>query len=163
MAFGNLLFWVIYMVIEKKGDWIIPLYVRFVTLLSITFNDILGEYYNLYIDSITYDRLQHIFGTYALTLWTFFVIQQFIQMKLTNKKLNSVLLVSVALALGSLYELFEFIEDQVFKPHFKNQPSLIDTNLDLLSDLAGGILSVVHYHFSKGLRSFRFPFEDNPS
>lgn len=67
-------------------------------------------------------------------------------MKLTNKKLYSLLLVSVALALGALYELFEFIEDQVFKPQFKNQPSLIDTNLDLFSDLAGGILAVLGFY-----------------
>ena len=159
MSFDNLLFWITFMVIEKKRSWNIPLYVRFVTLISITFNDILGDYYHLYIDSFTYDRFQHIFGTYALTLWAFFVIQQFIQVKLTNKKLIYILLVSVALAIGSLYELFEFVEDQVFKPHFRNQPSLIDTNLDLIADLGGGIVGVIHYHFSRGLKSFRFPFE----
>jgi uncharacterized membrane protein YjdF len=159
MASGNLFFWVIYMVLEKKENWRIPLYIRIITLLSITFNDYLGEYLNWYVTSSLYDRIQHIFGTYALTLWIFFVIQQFIQIKLTNKRLTILFIVSLALALGTIYELLEFMEDEVFKPKIKNQPSLLDTNLDLLSDLIGGIIAVMHYHISKRLKSFLFPFE----
>jgi uncharacterized membrane protein YjdF len=159
MASGNLFFWVIYMILEKKENWRIPLYIRIITLLAITFNDYFGDYLNLYVTSSVYDRLQHIFGTYALTLWIFFVIQQFIQLKLTNQRLIFLFIISLALALGTIYELLEFVEDEVFKPKIKNQPSLLDTNLDLLSDLLGGIIAVLHYHFSKYLKSFLFPFE----
>jgi uncharacterized membrane protein YjdF len=159
MASGNLFFWLIYMILEKKEHWRIPLYIRVITLLSITFNDFLGEYLDLYESSVIYDRLQHIFGTYALTLWIFFVIQQFIQIKLTNKRLSILFIISLALALGTIYELLEFMEDQVFNPVIKNQPSLLDTNLDLISDLIGGIIAVVHYHISKRLKTFLFPFE----
>jgi uncharacterized membrane protein YjdF len=154
MAAGNLIFWVIYMILEKKENWRIPLYIRIITLLSITFNDFLGEYLNLYVTSGIYDRLQHIFGTYALSLWIFFVIQQFIQIKLTNQRLTTLFILSLALAMGTIYELLEFIEDEVFKPKIKNQPSLIDTNLDLISDLIGGIFAVIHYHISKHLKTF---------
>jgi uncharacterized membrane protein YjdF len=159
MASGNLFFWLIYMILEKKEHWRIPLYIRIITLLSITFNDFFGEYLNLYESSFIYDRLQHIFGTYALTLWIFFVIQQFIQIKFTNKRLTILLIISLALALGTIYELLEFMEDQVFNPMIKNQPSLLDTNLDLVSDLIGGIFAVMHYHISKTLKTFLFPFE----
>jgi uncharacterized membrane protein YjdF len=163
MALGNLFFWIIYMILEKKEGWRIPLYIRIITLLSITFNDYLGEYLNWYVTSSLYDRLQHLFGTYALTLWIFFVIQQFIQLKLKNQRLTILFIFSLALALGTIYELLEFIEDEVFKPKIKNQPSLLDTDLDLISDLAGGILAVVHYHISKHLKSFQFPFEQRTS
>lgn len=87
------------------------------------------------------------------------MIQQFIQLKLNNQRLTILFIFSLALALGTIYELLEFIEDEVFKPKIKNQPSLLDTDLDLISDLAGGILAVVHYHISKHLKSFQFPFE----
>ncbi|WHY03208.1 hypothetical protein [Neobacillus sp. DY30] len=159
MALGNLLFWVIYMILENKQNWRIPLYIRITTLLSITLNDYCGQYLNWYVTSSLYDRLQHIFGTYALTLWIFLVIQQFIQRKLTPKRLTILFMFSLALALGTIYELLEFIEDEVFKPKIKNQPSLLDTNLDLISDLMGGIFAVIHYHISKKLRTFQFPFE----
>jgi uncharacterized membrane protein YjdF len=158
MASANLLIWVIYMILEKKENWKIPRYIRIITLLSITFNDYLGEYLNLYVTSSLYDRLQHIFGTYALTLWIFFVIQQFIQIKITNQSLTFLLIISLALALGTIYELLEFIEDEVFKPKIKNQPSLLDTNLDLISDFIGGILALIHYRISKHLKTFQFPF-----
>jgi hypothetical protein len=163
MALGNLFLWIIYMILEKRKKWRIPLYIRITTLLSITFNDYFGEYLNWYVTSSLYDRLQHLFGTYALTLWIFFVIQQFIQLKLTNKRLTIIFIFSLALALGLIYELLEFIEDEVFKPKIKNQPSLLDTDLDLISDLAGGILAVVHYHISKHFKSFQFPFEQRTS
>lgn len=71
MALGNLFFWIIYMILEKREKWRIPLYIRIITLLSITFNDYFGEYLNWYVTSSLYDRLQHFFGTYALTLWIF--------------------------------------------------------------------------------------------
>jgi uncharacterized membrane protein YjdF len=159
MASGNLFFWIIYMILEKKEKWRIPLYIRIITLLSIAFNDYLGEYLNWYVTSSLYDRLQHFFGTYALTLWIFFVIQQFIQHKLKNQRLTIIFIFSLALALGTIYELLEFIEDEVFKPKIKNQPSLLDTDLDLISNLLGGIFAVIHYHTSKHLKSFLFPFE----
>lgn len=159
MASGNLIFWLVYMIVEKRSKWRIPFYIRVVTLLSITFNDILGEYLNLFVTSQVYDRFQHIFGTYALTLWIFFVLQQFIQIKLTSKRLTIILFISLALALGAIYELMEFMDDEVYHPKIKNQPSLLDTNLDLLSDFIGGIIAVFHYFLSKNLKTFRFPFE----
>ena len=85
------------------------------------------------------------------------MIQQFIHIKFTNQRLFFLFIISLALALGNIYEILEFIEDTVFKPKIKNQPSLLDTNLDLVSDLLGGIIALIHYRFSKYLKSFPFP------
>jgi uncharacterized membrane protein YjdF len=144
------------MIVEKKKNLLLPLHIRIITLIAITFNNVLGEYYNLYVTSSLYDRLQHIFGTYALTLWGFFILQQLTQFKLTSIKFCITFLICLSLALGSIYEILEFLEDQLFNPAIKNQPSLLDTNLDLISDLIGGGVAVLHYLLSKGLKSLPY-------
>jgi uncharacterized membrane protein YjdF len=159
MAIGNLIFWLIYILLEYKNKWKIPLYVRLVTIISILSNDIMGDFLNLYVSSVLFDRLQHVFGTYALTLWSFYVIQQFIKTKFKQKKFVIIFMLSLSVTLGTFYEMVEFLLDEFTHPAVKNQPSLLDTNLDLFSDLTGGILALVHYFFSTSLKSFTFPFE----
>jgi hypothetical protein len=159
IAIGDLIFWLIYMIVETKRKWKIPLYIRIVVILSILSNDGLGELLNLYVTSVLFDRVQHIFGTYSFTLWAFFIFQQFIQIKITQKKFIFILFICLSSALGTLYEIFEFFQDTFFKPPVKNQPSLTDTNLDLISDIIGGIIAFFHYSFSKKLKLFKFPFE----
>jgi uncharacterized membrane protein YjdF len=159
IAIGDLIFWLIYMTVEFKRKWIIPLYIRIAVILSILSNDGLGQLLNLYESSVLFDRFQHIFGTYSLTLWAFFIIQQFIKIKITQKKLIIILFLCLSSTLGTLYEIFEFFQDTFFKPSVKNQPSLADTNLDLISDIIGGIIALIHYNFSKKLNLFKFPFE----
>jgi hypothetical protein len=159
MAIGNVIFWISYIIIEHKFKWKIPIYIRLITIISIISNDVLGDFLNLYVLSAFYDRLQHIFGTYSLTLWAYFVIQQFIKTKFTQKKFIIIFILSLSMALGTLYEIVEFFLDEFTNPEVKNQPSLLDTDLDLISDFAGGIIALLHYLFSKSLKSFTFPFE----
>lgn len=159
MAIGNLIFWFVYIVIEWKQGWRIPLYIRFITLVSISSNDVLGDLLNLYISSALFDRIQHIFGTYSLTLWAFFWIQQFITSRFNQKRFIVIFIVSLSITFGTLYEFIEFFLDTFTNPTVKNQPSLLDTDLDLLSDFAGGIAALIHYLFSKSLQFFSFPFE----
>ena len=70
-----------------------------------------------------------------------------------------VLFILLSTTLGTFYEIFEFLQDELFKPVVKNQPSLLDTDLDLISDVTGGIIALIHYLSSESLRSFRLPFE----
>ena len=159
MSIGNLIFWLVYIILEFKLKWSIPLYIRVAVTLSIISNDVLGELINLYVTSFLFDRVQHIFGTYSLTLWSFFLIQQFVQMKFIQKKLIIIFFIILSTALGTFYEIFEFLQDELFKPVVKNQPSLLDTDLDLISDVTGGIIALIHYLSSESLRLFRLPFE----
>ncbi|KAA0548437.1 hypothetical protein FZW96_07640 [Bacillus sp. BGMRC 2118] len=154
-AITNPIFWLIYVILEYKQKWMIPLYVRIVVVISMTTNDFLGELFNLYVTSVLFDRVQHIFGTYSMTLWAFFIIQQFAKSKILQKKLIVIHFILLSTSFGALYEIFEFIQDIVFKPKVKNQPSLLDTNLDLISDLSGGIIALCHFSLSKRLRNFR--------
>ncbi|MGG3801876.1 hypothetical protein [Metabacillus fastidiosus] len=160
IAIGDLIFWLVYIILELKQKWTIPLYIRTVVILSILSNSVFGEFINLYVSSVFYDRLQHIFGTYSMTLWAFFVIQQFVKIRFINKKFIIIFIVSLSVTLGTFYEINEFFQDEFFKPIIKNQPSLLDTDLDLISDLLGGIIALFHYLFSTSLKSFKFPFEE---
>jgi uncharacterized membrane protein YjdF len=159
MAIGNLIFWLVYITLEFKLKWGIPLYIRIAVILSIISNDLFGELFNMYVTSVLFDRVQHIFGTYSLTLWSFFIIQQFVKMKFIQRKLLIIFFILLSTTLGTFYEIFEFLQDELFKPVVKNQPSLLDTNLDLISDFIGGIIALIHYLSSESLRSFRLPFE----
>ncbi|MGM7722176.1 hypothetical protein [Metabacillus sp. Hm71] len=47
MAITDLIFWLIYMIVEYKQKWIIPIYVRIVVMLSIISNVYLGELFFL--------------------------------------------------------------------------------------------------------------------
>ena len=160
MAIGNLAFWLIYILVEFKNKWKIPLYVRFVTIISILSNDVMGDLLHMYVSSVIFDRLQHVFGTYALSLWSFFVIQQLIEIKFTQKKFLIIFFLCLSVSLGTFYEILEFLLDEFTHPAVKNQPSLLDTNLDLIADLTGGILALVHYMCSTSFKSFTFPFKD---
>ena len=162
MTIGNLIFWLVYIILEFKLKWGIPLYIRIVIILSIISNDVFGEFFNLYVTSVLFDRVQHVFGTYSLTLWSFFIIQQFVKMKIIQRKLLIILFILLSTSLGTFYEIFEFLQDELYKPVIKNQPSLLDTNLDLISNFTGGIIALIHYLSSESLRSFRLPFEQKP-
>lgn len=159
MTIGNLIFWLVYIILEFKLKWGIPLYVRIAIILSIISNDVLGEFFNLYVTSVLFDRVQHVFGTYSLTLWSFFIIQQIVKMKFIQRKLLIILFILLSTSLGTFYEIFEFLQDELYKPVIKNQPSLLDTDLDLISNFTGGIIALIHYLSSESLRTFRLPFE----
>ncbi|MEK4760783.1 hypothetical protein MHH85_11050 [Viridibacillus sp. FSL E2-0187] len=159
MTIGNLIFWLVYIILEFKLKWAIPLYIRIAVILSLISNDVFGQFFNLYVTSDLFDRIQHIFGTYSLTLWAFFILQQFVKMKFIQRKLLIILFILLSTSLGSFYEIFEFLQDELYKPVIKNQPSLLDTDLDLISNFTGGIIALIHYLSSKSLKSFRLPFE----
>lgn len=154
IALSDLLFWIIYMIFEFKQKWVIPFYVRLVVILAIMSNSFFGELLNWYVTSAFYDRVQHVFGTYAMTLWAFYIIQQFVKVTITQKRLVIIFFIILSTALGTFYEIIEFLQDVLFKPKIKNQPSLLDTDFDLIADFIGGIIALCHYLFSKTLKSF---------
>ncbi|MGM7722177.1 hypothetical protein [Metabacillus sp. Hm71] len=91
-----------------------------------------------------------------MTLWSFFIIQQFVKINISQTKLVIIFFILLSTTLGAFYEVFEFFQDVVFKPQIKNQPNLLDTDLDLVSDLSGGIIALCHYFLSKKLKAFNF-------
>lgn len=153
---GNVLFWVIYLFIEAKMDWKLPIYIRLLIILSIISNGVLGVALNLYHNPKTplFDQIQHTFACYAVSIWLYYILQQVSGVIFTKKIMHVVIILCFALALGACYEMCEFAVDHIIKSKTKNQDSLYDTDLDLISNLIGGIIASLHFVFSSRLNTF---------
>jgi len=55
-----------------------------------------------------------------------------------------VFVAAIGMAAGSLNEIIEFAADTLMKPQFLNQPSLQDTDVDLISNTIGSVLAGIH-------------------
>lgn len=56
-----------------------------------------------------------------------------------------ILAVSLGLGLGALYEIAEFFTDRISHPVPPSQPSLLDTDLDLIANALGALLAGACY------------------
>ncbi len=145
---SSTLFWVIYTVIEQLKGLEIHLFVRTITIAAIISDSLLGYYLNLYVSSPLYDRIQHIFGTYALALFCYAVITNTFRYTITSRWMRYFFVIALGIGVGAVYEIFEFIADLLMKPQIPNQPSLLDTDLDLVSDLIGAFIAGIHAFYT---------------
>lgn len=122
----------------------IPLYIRSAAVLSILGDGFFGFYLNLYVTSPIFDRIQHIFGCYAMALFFYSLILHFIQIPVQPRLVRFILVVGIGFSIGALYEIIEYMADTLLKPQISNQPSLQDTDLDLISDLVGALIAGIH-------------------
>lgn len=141
--------------IEKKFGIHVNNYIRTIALLTIVSHTFLGEWQGLYELSNLFDRVQHIFGTYALTLFIYSFINDLIG-KASTPGRELINVIALGIALGAVLEILEFIADLALKPQIPYQPSIMDTDLDLVSDVFGALLAAVHvsarrlyYHMKK--------------
>lgn len=124
--------------IEYKFKTILPVEFDFGIILFVFLSIFLGEVGDAYERFFWWDALLHISSAfilgYAAFLWLYVKVQQG---KLdAGSKMKGFIIFSVALALGALWEIFEFGMDQVFG--FTMQKSgLIDTMWDLIVDALG--------------------------
>jgi len=54
------------------------------------------------------------------------------------------LVVSLGVSLGAFYEILEFLTDIFSHPIPISQPSLLDTDLDLMGDVIGAVFAAIH-------------------
>lgn len=151
---GNVVFWVLYLVLEEKTGWQIPISIRILVVFSILSNGLIGVVLNLYHTTAYFDNVQHAVTSYAVSIWAYYLLQQFAGVVITSKKLHFVIIVCLALSIGASYEIFEFSLDHIIKTKNKNQFSLYDTDLDLIANLIGGVIAAIHFVLSKRLNSF---------
>jgi len=149
--------WLVYTALEIKRCWYMNDYVRVLVMLAI-FGDGFGGYYcELYARSFIFDKILHIFCIYSLALFGYILAIQ-LQPGSLSRSLCFILTVGLGLGIGVLFEIIEFIIDKLFQPVPPSQPSLLDTNLDLVSDLAGALLAGFHAASGK-LSVHRQPFK----
>ncbi|AGK96997.1 hypothetical protein [Clostridium pasteurianum] len=130
---------------------ILPSSFKLITLLFIFFAQYLGEIKQFYNKFWWWDLFLHAtFGGYAVII-ALYLIQETIRKKqeITKQRftlLNAIFAFNFSITLGTLWEMFEFIGDYLFKTNM-TQGGLEDTSTDLLVNiLAAFITSIIYYY-----------------
>jgi len=125
-------------------DWKIPFLVLILAVITNLIDSMFGYYLDFYSRSQTFDRYFHAFGTFSSSLFSYFLI-----INLTvpggSKLFRAIFIFMLGLALGALYEIFEYFTDQIQRIH--NQKGLKDTNFDLLFNLIGAVIAATLAYF----------------
>ncbi|MBP2630759.1 MAG: hypothetical protein H6Q70_1387 [Firmicutes bacterium] len=145
---GTTVFWLVYTFCGYIYKLRVHYYIRLAVVVSIISDSLFGFYFNLYVTSPLFDRIQHIFAAYALALFFYAICVCFMKDVIKDKWMIFILVTAIGMAAGSFYEIIEFAIDTIMKPQILNQPSLQDTDLDLLSNTVGAILAGIHSMYS---------------
>lgn len=129
--------------LEMKYTVKIPHTIRTLVLITVLSDSFFGLYMNLYTTSAVFDKFQHVFGSYTFSLFFYNLICQLTRPAI-SRTFSFIFVISLGLSIGVFYELGEFIGDLTVKPSVPSQPSLVDTNLDLVADLIGAFIAAVH-------------------
>lgn len=138
--------WAVLTIIEIRYRLYLNNFIRLLVIGVIISDSFLGYYLNLYVTSFSYDRLQHVLGTYAFALFAYAVIIRKKDYHIPQL-LAIILTIALGVSLGTVFEIIEFLADIALNPVVPNQSSLTDTNLDLLSDVAGAAIAGAHVGF----------------
>jgi hypothetical protein len=141
---GSALFWAGYTILEQIKGMEIHFFVRAVAVAAIVSDSFFGYYLNFYVSSPLYDRMQHMGGTYGMVLFCYAVVTHIFHYPVTSKWIRCLFVVALGVGVGAAYEVFEFAGDRLLQPQIPNQPGLLDTNLDLVSNLAGALIAGIH-------------------
>lgn len=137
------LLWLLFAMMELKYNFYMNNYARAVAIMATISDSFFGFYWGLYISSMVFDKVQHIFGTYAFSLFIYILVVQLLPGNVRSL-FKFVLVMFIGLGLGSLYEIGEFIGDIVTTPTIPSQSSLLDTDLDLIMDALGAVIAAIH-------------------
>ena len=149
--------WFAYVWLESRYFFSISNYVRTAVMLTIVFDSFFGYYLGYYVTSTIFDKLLHIFGAYAFSLFAYVLAVQRLSSPLP-RIINSILIISLGISLGALYEIAEFLVDSFGNPVLPGQPSLLDTDLDLICDTVGAILAAIHFQYAEFVNRHPYRF-----
>ena len=136
----------VYTIIEIKYGFYMNTYARLVTMMAIVSDNFFGFYMNFYLTSFVFDKIQHVVGSYAFALFTYILVAQLAQSPM-RKLFKFILVISIGLSVGVIYEIMEFCSDLISKTGTPSQVSLLDTNLDLVGNAVGSLLAAIHAAF----------------
>lgn len=138
--------WGVYTFLEARYGLYMNAYVRAMVIISILADSFFGSYLDLYTTSFIFDKILHVFGSYSFSLFAYILAIQLLNHSV-NRSFKFVLIVSLGLSIGAFYEILEFLTDTFSHPNPISQPSLLDTDLDLIGDLIGAIIAATHGTF----------------
>lgn len=140
---GPAILWVAYTILEFRFDVYIDTYVRSVAMVATVSDCFFGYYCNFYLTSGAFDKIQHVFGTYAAALLAYLLIIRWLKQSYSQVSVF-ILVLSLGISIGMFYEVGEFLGDLITNPVNKSQPSLLDTNLDMIGDIIGATIAAIH-------------------
>ncbi|HOO75595.1 MAG TPA: hypothetical protein PLS66_09885 [Tepiditoga sp.] len=125
---------------------------RTITIAQITAHSLFGMYFEFYNNYEYYDDILHITGGMWLAMIVFPIILG-TELTFSRQKLNSlvwkinIFTFSIAITLGTMWEIGEFLSDQIFwsYPGYRlaQENSLYDTMTDLIYDASGAVFGIM--------------------
>ncbi|MGY0374206.1 hypothetical protein [Clostridium sp. JNZ J1-5] len=139
----------IYVFFEFKYHLNISNYlVAFISLTIISHN-FFGNYMSLYTTSTVFDKVLHVFGTYAFSLFFYEIILKILKQPANLKFYNVAIVILLGISIGTFFEIAEFFGDIMFHPEKPYQPGLVDTDIDLIANTLGAFAAGLHLYFNR--------------
>lgn len=138
--------WLVYMFLEARYKLDMNNFVRVMVGIALVSDSFFGYYFDLYARSSVFDKILHVFGTYALSLFTYILVTK-LQKNAVNRSFKFILVVCLGISIGAIYEIAEFLTDIISPPTLPSQPGLLDTDLDLIGDVIGAVCAAIHVIF----------------
>ncbi len=117
-----------------------PDWIYIIILVFAFFSIIMGGVYEWYDSIVWFDEVMHLLGGLLMGLAVFVLLYSLLSRQLIAGRPIVILILAVglAVALGAVWEIIEFILDSIFG--FSMQPSLYDTNIDLILNVVGALI-----------------------
>lgn len=134
----------VYVIVEIKYELYIGTYIKSTVIITLIGHTLLGNYIRFYDTSFIFDKILHLFGTYSFALFLYALLCYSIKELSCLNIYRFILVLSLGITLGSVFEIIEFIGDILFNPKRPYQNNLFDTNLDLIFNTAGAVIAGIH-------------------
>ena len=145
--------------IANKKKIVLPSYFQEIGLIFLFLTQYLGELRKFYLKIWWWDLLLHIiFGIYAVLVALYLTQGIIIRDKIATvnrfRFFNSIFSLSFSIALGTFWEIFEFLGDVLFKTNMV-KGGLEDTLTDLIVHLLAAFLTSVIYYYHHNMEGSR--------
>jgi hypothetical protein len=114
-------------------------------LLTILGHTFIGEYFTVYRKSKTYDRYLHLVGSFVFSYFIYSILSSLIKPSPGSKIYVGILIATIGITAGVVFELAEFIYDTVGKKgkYNKSQHGLADTDYDMIYNVIGSVVAAI--------------------
>jgi len=145
------------LMLKRRFHVTLPWELNFLIVLSLYLSvsgNVQGWYYHFY---PFYDKVAHLVSSITIAVLGFVaavIMDRYTEIKM-NRPLIVIFVIIFTMAIGSFWEITEFVSDNLFGTQL--QPGLRDTMYDLIFDLAGGtIIGVLGDVYLKRMPKERF-------
>ncbi len=124
----------------------------FIYLIFIFFSHFLGSILSFYELFSYYDKIMHFMSGILTSVLAIFLLISFKNYNKNNLLFNIIFIISITLAIASLWEFFEYISDSIFNGNAQRVLStgVSDTMQDMIAAFLGSIFFIIFYILKRG-------------